>query len=114
MQTVLDGTGIDPRRLIVEITETVLVSDLATAAAELGKVRARGVRVAIDDFGTGYTSIAHLQQLPIDTVKIDRSFVNHVDEARDQSLVLMVTDLSHTSASTSWPKESRRPRNARF
>jgi diguanylate cyclase len=72
-----------------------LLSDLPTAAAELNKIRARGVRVAIDDFGTGYTSIAHLQHLPVDTIKIDRSFVQSVEQVRDRSLVRMVTDLSH-------------------
>jgi diguanylate cyclase (GGDEF)-like protein len=95
LQTVIDDTGVDPRRLIFEITETVLVSDLPTAADELEKIRARGVRIAIDDFGTGYTSISHLQRLPVDTIKIDRSFVSQVDQPRDQSLVRMVTDLSH-------------------
>jgi len=95
LQAVLDETGIDPERLIFEITETVLLSDLSTAAAELNQVRAKGVRVAIDDFGTGYTSIAHLQHLPVDIIKIDRSFVSQVERMRDQSLVRMVTDLSH-------------------
>ncbi len=78
LQTIFEETGVDPCRLIFEITETVLLSDLPTAAAELNKTRARGVRVAINDFGTGYTSIAHLQHLPVDTIKIDRSFVRGV------------------------------------
>ncbi len=95
LHEVLAETDIDPRHLIFEITETVLLADLPTAADELAKVRAQGVRVAIDDFGTGYTSIAHLQNLPIDAIKIDRSFVSEVDQPRDQSLVRMVTDLSH-------------------
>lgn len=95
LRSVLAETRIDPQRLIFEITETVLLSDLATAANELNEVRATGVRVAIDDFGTGYTSIAHLQHLPVDMIKIDRSFVNQVDRVRDRSLVAMVTDLSH-------------------
>ncbi len=95
-QAVLDDTGIDPRRLVFEITETVLLSDLATAGDELSKIRALGVRVAIDDFGTGYTSIAHLQQLSVDTIKVDRSFICQIDQLRDQSLVRMVTDLSHS------------------
>ncbi len=93
--TVLDQTGVDPHRLIVEITETVLVTDLVAAATELDAVRALGVRVAIDDFGTGYTSLAHLQQLPIDIIKIDRSFTSQLNERRGSSLVRMVTDLGH-------------------
>ena len=54
-----------------------------------------GVKVAVDDFGTGYTSLAHLQQLPIDTIKIDRSFISQLNERRGSSLVRMVTDLGH-------------------
>ena len=95
LQAMLEATGVDPNRLIFELTETVLLSDLPTVADELGKVRNRGVHVAIDDFGTGYTSIAHLQHLPIDAIKIDRSFIRSVDQVRDRSLVRMVTDLSH-------------------
>jgi predicted signal transduction protein with EAL and GGDEF domain len=95
LEAVLQETGVDPHRMIFEITETVLLSDLPTVADELSKIRDRGVHVAIDDFGTGYTSIAHLQHLPIDTIKIDRSFIRSVDQVRDRSLVRMVTDLSH-------------------
>jgi diguanylate cyclase (GGDEF)-like protein len=95
IRAVLDRTGIDPHRLSIEITETVLLTDLVAAAAELDAVRALGIRVAIDDFGTGYTSLAHLQQLPIDTIKIDRSFISQLNVRRGSSLVRMVTDLGH-------------------
>jgi diguanylate cyclase (GGDEF)-like protein len=92
---VLDATGVQPERLSIEITETVLLTDLIAAAAELDAVRALGVKVAIDDFGTGYTSLAHLQKLPIDTIKIDRSFVSQLNLRQGSSLVRMVTDLGH-------------------
>jgi diguanylate cyclase (GGDEF)-like protein len=95
IRAVLDQTGIDPSRLNIEITETVLLTDLVAAAAELDAVRALGVRVAIDDFGTGYTSLAHLQQLPIDTIKIDRSFISQLNARQGSALVRMVTDLGH-------------------
>jgi diguanylate cyclase (GGDEF)-like protein len=95
IRAALDRSGIAARRLTIEITETVLLSDLVCAAAELDEIRALGVKVAIDDFGTGYTSLAHLQQLPIDTLKIDRSFISQLDERRGFSLVRMVTDLGH-------------------
>jgi EAL domain-containing protein (putative c-di-GMP-specific phosphodiesterase class I) len=95
IREVLQRSGIAAQRLSIEITETVLLSDLVSAAAELDAVRALGVKVAIDDFGTGYTSLAHLQQLPIDTLKIDRSFISQVDVRRGHSLVRMVTDLGH-------------------
>ena len=75
----LDTSGFDPRLLVLEITETVLLQDLVTAAAHLTTLRAGGVRVAVDDFGTGYTSIAHLRHLPVDILKIDRSFVTEID-----------------------------------
>jgi diguanylate cyclase (GGDEF)-like protein len=91
----LRRNGADPGHLVLEITETVLLSDLPTAASQLESLRALGIRVAIDDFGTGYTSLATLQQLPIDTIKIDRSFVNRIAEPRDRSLVRMVTELGH-------------------
>ena len=95
IREVLEATGIDPSRLSVEITETVLLSDLVAAGAELDTIRALGVKVAIDDFGTGYTSLAHLQHLPIDTIKIDRSFISQLNVRRGSSLVRMVTDLGH-------------------
>ena len=95
IRAVLEQTGIDPHNLSIEVTETVLLADLISAAAELDAVRAMGVRVAIDDFGTGYTSLAHLQQLPIDTIKIDRSFISQLSARRGSALVRMVTDLGH-------------------
>jgi diguanylate cyclase (GGDEF)-like protein len=95
IRDVLARTGIAARRLTIEITETVFLADLVSAAAELDAVRALGIKVAIDDFGTGYTSLAHLQRLPIDTLKIDRSFIRQLSAKRGNSLVRMVTDLAH-------------------
>ncbi len=95
IRAVLDRTGIDPNRLSIEITETVLLADLVAASAELDAVRALGTRVAIDDFGTGYTSLAHLQRLPIDIIKIDRSFIHQLNRSRGNALVQMITDLGH-------------------
>jgi diguanylate cyclase (GGDEF)-like protein len=91
----LDATGIKAHQLVVEITETVLVNDLVVAAAQLEAVRGLGVRIALDDFGTGYTSIAHLRQLPIDIIKIDRSFVQRLASEKDRTLLAMITDLGH-------------------
>ncbi len=68
-------TGADPTRLEFELTETQLMVDHERAATILQKIRQRGIKVAIDDFGTGYSSMAYLRQLPIDTLKIDRSFI---------------------------------------
>jgi diguanylate cyclase (GGDEF)-like protein len=91
----LSATGLDPRRLIIELTETVLVDDLIEAAAQLEAIRRLGVRIALDDFGTGYTSINHLRQLPVDIIKIDRSFVQRLASEREQALLRMITELGH-------------------
>lgn len=88
----LDEYGIDPSRVIVEITESSILGDLSSAALKLQELRQRGIRIAIDDFGTGYTSLAHLKRLPIDILKIDRSFTN--DESA-QSLVQLIIDTGH-------------------
>jgi diguanylate cyclase (GGDEF)-like protein len=91
----LTATSVKPTQLILELTETVLLTDLPTVAVELQRLRSLGVRVAIDDFGTGYTSLAHLQHLTVDEIKIDRSFVQQLPDGRDSSLVRMVTELAH-------------------
>jgi diguanylate cyclase (GGDEF)-like protein len=91
----LARTGVDPGRVIVEITETVLVDDLVRAAAQLQAIRGLGLRVALDDFGTGFTSLAHLQQLPVDIIKLDRSFVARIGGERDRALIAMLTQLGH-------------------
>ena len=76
----LKKTGLDPRQLEIEITESLLMSDPEETAAKLQQLRDMGVRIAIDDFGTGYSSLAYLHRLPIDTLKIDRSFVRDMGE----------------------------------
>jgi EAL domain-containing protein (putative c-di-GMP-specific phosphodiesterase class I) len=67
----------------VEVTESLLMQNTANVAAKLQKLRDMGVAVAIDDFGTGYSSLAYLQKLPIDILKIDRSFVKDIPSATD-------------------------------
>jgi diguanylate cyclase (GGDEF)-like protein len=71
----LDRAGLDPGRLCLEVTERGTIEDVDQAAASLAELRALGVRVALDDFGTGYSSLAHVTKLPVDTLKIDRTFV---------------------------------------
>jgi EAL domain-containing protein (putative c-di-GMP-specific phosphodiesterase class I) len=75
VQEVLDATGLSPAALVLEVTETVLAKPGGCAAATLATLRRTGVRIALDDFGTGYSSIGYLRQLPVDILKIDRSFV---------------------------------------
>ncbi len=73
-------TGVDPSDLILELTETAVLDDLNAAMKPLEDLRARGIRIALDDFGAGYSSLTYLGQLPIDIVKIDRSFVANLDQ----------------------------------
>ncbi|BDP44334.1 bifunctional diguanylate cyclase/phosphodiesterase (plasmid) [Deinococcus aetherius] len=75
VQAVLHESGLPPERLELELTETAVMRDVDRARHALGQLRALGVRVALDDFGTGHTSLSSLRDLPLDTVKIDRSFV---------------------------------------
>jgi diguanylate cyclase (GGDEF)-like protein len=76
----LERSRIEPSSLTLEITETTLVRDVPAARERLEEVKALGVRVAIDDFGTGYASLSHLQRMPIDILKIDRSFVSALND----------------------------------
>ena len=75
VRILLAESGFDPSNLIVEITESAMMNDIDAAVRELRSLKALGLRIAIDDFGTGYSSLAYLQRLPIDILKIDRSFV---------------------------------------
>ncbi len=72
---ILEECGLPTTRLQIEITETALLSDADNARDILAAMRAKGIRVALDDFGTGYSSLSHIRQFPMDTVKIDRTFV---------------------------------------
>ncbi|GHE14535.1 putative bifunctional diguanylate cyclase/phosphodiesterase [Klenkia taihuensis] len=85
----LERTGLPADRLVLEVTETVLVDD-PVAAEHLAALRRLGASVAIDDFGTGYTSIGQLRDLPVDTLKIDRSFVGSAEPGHDQLVALMI------------------------
>jgi diguanylate cyclase (GGDEF)-like protein/PAS domain S-box-containing protein len=84
----LTGAGMDPARVIVEITESTAMTDPERTQQVLLDLHARGLRLAIDDFGTGYSSLARLKHMPVQLLKIDRSFVRDVDTDRDaQSMV---------------------------
>jgi EAL domain-containing protein (putative c-di-GMP-specific phosphodiesterase class I) len=83
-------TGLDPARLVLEITEGVLMRRVEETVVVLQELRQLGVRMAIDDFGTGYSSLSYLQDLPMDMIKIDKSFVDHLGIGRDESSMAKV------------------------
>ncbi len=90
-------TGLDPRRLVLEITESLLMQDPAHAKALLEELTAAGIRFAVDDFGTGYSSLAYLQRFPLAKLKIDRSFVENLLTSRnDQAIVSALVGLAQT------------------
>ncbi len=84
----LRQTGFDPRRLVLEITESSLVEDGPVAIDQLGRLRDLGIRLAIDDFGTGYSSLGYLERLPVDILKIDRAFVTDLPTSPKRSALL--------------------------
>ncbi|MFZ5871464.1 MAG: EAL domain-containing protein, partial [Actinomycetota bacterium] len=94
---VLDAHGVSGRRLDVEITESVLLEATSGAREALAALRAAGVRVGLDDFGTGYSALAYLQRLPLDFLKIDRSFVVRLarDDAAAETTVRAIVDVAH-------------------
>ncbi|WP_052161583.1 EAL domain-containing protein [Hoeflea sp. BAL378] len=86
--------GVDPSRLKIELTESVVVHSLAPVIAKIDNLRAAGIRFALDDFGTGYSSLSYLRQLPLDQIKIDRSFVrDSLDSERGTALVKSIVHL---------------------
>ena len=95
--SVVEETGIDPSRLELELTESAMIGDIEKAVAILGGLKDIGVRLSIDDFGTGYSSLAYLKRFPIDTLKIDRSFVRDiVKSATDPAIVSTIVNLAES------------------
>jgi EAL domain-containing protein (putative c-di-GMP-specific phosphodiesterase class I) len=90
IEEVLRESQIDPWHLKLEITETVVMESPELAAVTLAKLRGLGVRLSIDDFGTGYSSLSYLNRFPVDTLKIDRSFVTSMNDT-DESLQIVKT-----------------------
>jgi diguanylate cyclase (GGDEF)-like protein len=87
VSAILNDTGLDPHRLEIELTECVLMHDTQQTAATLLALKELGVQIAIDDFGTGYSSLSNLWSFPIDTLKIDQSFVQDIDGEAGEAIV---------------------------
>jgi diguanylate cyclase (GGDEF)-like protein len=93
---ILDETRLDPNCLELELTETSIMENLGPATQLLTEIRELGVKISIDDFGTGYSSLSYLKRLPLDTVKLDRSFVTGATtDADDAALVTAIVTLAH-------------------
>ena len=95
VREILRTTGLDPATLILEITETVMIQDMDLAIERLGELKTLGVQLAIDDFGTGYSSLNYVRRLPVDILKVDKSFIDGVTEGGESSaLTAAVIDLA--------------------
>ena len=94
---VLRHNDLSPACLKIEVTESVLMQDVSRTVAELGRLRAHGVQIAIDDFGTGYSSLSYLRRMPIDHLKIDRSFISGSEgQAENDQIVQSIISLARS------------------
>jgi len=94
---ILEETGVNPRFLEIELTESMVMHNVASAIATLHGLKSLGLTLSVDDFGTGYSSLAYLRQLPIDKLKIDRSFLREIDtQPADEAIVRAITAMAKT------------------
>lgn len=96
IEQVLQQTGLDAHHLKLEITETAVMDSAETAKGVLQQLRGLGIQLYVDDFGTGYSSLSRLYDLPLDVLKIDRSFVQQLDSKRGEYLVRAIANLAHS------------------
>ncbi|GAB3541558.1 hypothetical protein GCM10027343_12210 [Noviherbaspirillum agri] len=97
VRTALEKSGAHATRLKLELTESMIIGDIETTIGKMHELRALGVTFALDDFGTGYSSLSYLKRLPLDQVKIDRSFVRDIaTDAGDAAIVQTIINMSHT------------------
>jgi len=92
----IEGSDIPASRIWIEITETAVMHNVAAAVAVLNQLRARGIRIALDDFGTGFSSLSYLSHLPVDKIKIDRSFVSGLHDAVNRNIIQAILVLSES------------------
>ena len=88
VRTTLDETGIEPKRLMLEVTEGVLIDNPDEMVKRIEELRALGVRIALDDFGSGYSNLGYLQRFPFDKLKIDRSFVSALGRSSNGGVII--------------------------
>jgi EAL domain-containing protein (putative c-di-GMP-specific phosphodiesterase class I) len=96
VERLLQATGVDASRVVLEVTESGAMKDLQSTMRTMERLRVLGIRFSIDDFGTGYSSLAHLRRLPVDEIKIDRSFIQELESgAADDVIVRSTINLGH-------------------
>jgi EAL domain-containing protein (putative c-di-GMP-specific phosphodiesterase class I) len=96
VQGILTCTGIQARQLEIEVTESILIESMGESIEKLKQLRSSGIGIALDDFGTGYSSLTYLRQLPVHTLKVDKSFIDGILEDDTQAeLVSYIIDLAH-------------------
>jgi len=92
---VIERTGANPRNLRLELTESILVDNIEDIIAKMAALKSRGLRFSLDDFGTGYSSLAYLKRLPLDQLKIDRSFISDIlGDASSAAIAQSIISLS--------------------
>ena len=96
IRKLLEQTGVDPGCLQLEITETIAMGDAEKSGHVLAQLKATGIGLSIDDFGTGYSSLSRLRRIPVDTLKIDRAFISHMDsDPENREIVRIIIMLAH-------------------
>ncbi len=97
MERIIKESGVDPRILTMEITESTFMHDVEYTSSIIKKIKDMGISISIDDFGTGYSSLSHLKRLPIDNLKIDISFIRDIATDPDSaSIVMAIISMAHT------------------
>ncbi len=92
---IIEETGIEPRNLTLEVTESLAINDMERMKKIMSEIRQAGVKIALDDFGTGYSSLNHIREIPLDIIKVDQSFVKElVDDDYSKSFIKMVAELA--------------------
>ncbi|MBU1659253.1 EAL domain-containing protein [bacterium] len=94
--SIISKNGVNPSRIELEITETAIIKDFDLVVGKIKNLQAFGIKFSIDDFGTGYSSITYLQKLPVNTLKIDKSFIQNLAEESNQELVKMIINMAKT------------------
>jgi diguanylate cyclase (GGDEF)-like protein/PAS domain S-box-containing protein len=115
VERVLRKTGLEPSRLTLELTESILLDEVDASTEQLHALKKLGVRLAIDDFGTGYSSLSYLRHLPVDYLKIDRSFIESLDGAQSAAdLIRGIIDLGQRMQLTTVAEGIETPEQAGF